>query len=136
MEMTEKEKKLGGRPRSYTSRLVLRLPTSFIGKMCSMGDQLSLDTPQAAARHFITLGMQASLGALTAQTAVSQKREMLAVLKDMFGGADWIADNPAILDARTAKKGPASNMLDTKRLNRNGKAGQRVAKSKNSSNLK
>jgi hypothetical protein len=136
--MADKAKNLGGRPRVCTSRLVLRLPTAFINKMASMGDQLSLDSPQASARHFMTLGMQASLGALSSQTAVAQNSELIAVVKDLLGGPDLVLDDApvAVRPGRPARSsgGVTPNMLDTKRLNRNGKAGQRASKSKSSSN--
>jgi hypothetical protein len=72
-----------GRPKASTRRLVLRLPSAFIDQVAEMGMCLSLDTPQAAARHFMTLGMQASLGALNSGRSVRQNEQGLELLSKM-----------------------------------------------------
>jgi hypothetical protein len=118
-----KKKKKLGRPRVDSVRLVLRLPAVFVKQMMEMGGQLSLDTPQATARHFMTIGMQASLGALSSSRSVDVSQEMLAVMKDMFSGQETPVETkprkqpgPA---RRVAAPGRSSTMLDTNRINRN-----------------
>lgn len=136
--MAQKKKpNLGGRPRVDTTRVVLRLPTPFVNQMIEMGAKLGLGSAQGAARHFLTLGMQASLGALSSQQSVDVSKQMLQVLQaqvasmaalevDMFTGAETpIIDSkkaalrPAPARARRPPAASASTMLDTKRLNRN-----------------
>ncbi len=72
-----------GRPRADTRRLVLRLPAAFIDQMQEMGAMLSLESAQAAARHFMTLGVQSSLGALNSGRSVRQNEQGLQLLNKM-----------------------------------------------------
>ncbi len=83
-------------------RLNFRIPNRLYERMLKMGHTLGLDTPSAAARHFLSTGIQVSMGSYTSSESLETQTQMLQLFQGAIG-EDAKAVQPDLLGGAAEK---------------------------------
>ncbi len=104
-------------------RIHFRIQAPLKAKLEEAGDALGLESISLAARHFMLLGLQHSLGQLAQGRLVAAQEQMAASMQDsMRVGMEVSA---AVDRASAAGLQPRASILDTKATSPDGKRGSK-----------
>jgi hypothetical protein len=110
-------------PRDARARVHFRIQEPLRLKLEEAGEALGLESVSLAARHFMMLGLQASLAQIASARTVSPLEQMVAAMHEanmQAAGLSAAVDRHAAAEAAAEA---ASSILDTKATSPDGKRG-------------